>query len=70
LDLLIDQLIDQGVVIPAQVVAARQLSIFAVDARYGELPIEPALKLDRSWAIQCVQTTRIWVDSLMDSVGG
>jgi HEPN domain-containing protein len=59
-----------GVSVPPEIEECRRLGPYAVAFRYEDIAMdeeEPAL--DRSWAVQCVERTRKWVDCLLESEG-
>jgi len=59
---LIDLLKAHGHGVPPEIEEARRLQPYAVSFRYEDIPEEAACPLDRTWAIECVQQTRAWVD--------
>jgi HEPN domain-containing protein len=59
-----------GVSVPPEIEESRRLGPYAVAFRYEDIATdEEAPALDRSWAAQCVERTRKWVDSLLESEG-
>jgi HEPN domain-containing protein len=57
---LVDLLRDSGIDLPAELEDVRELTPFAIEFRYSELPVEDEGPLDRAWALTCVTKTKAW----------
>ena len=58
-----------GIAIPPAVEESRRLGPYAVAFRYEDIAEDEAPALDRAWVVECVRTTREWVDRLLRSDG-
>jgi hypothetical protein len=58
----LDLLRDSGIDIPVELEDVRELTPFAVEFRYSELPLEDEGPSDRAWARSCVSKTRAWAE--------
>lgn len=62
---LIDLLRENRLPLPEGLEDVRRLNPFAAAFRYDDLPEEPEAPFDRPWAVDCVQRTRTWAESIL-----